>query len=304
MASAPSLESASPGKNGPAGPRYQLYVNAFDRTATMIIALLIMLGAAVAALAVIFFSNKFTTTIEPIAVVPVEASSPTGNQGFAEDPEPPGVEEAAELVEPQLEDTLDALTEMTLSDAIFTQETLDSVATEASQGEGQGDARQAGPGGDGVVERVPRWERWKIRFEPKSAGEFAAWLDQYKIRVGVLGRDNKVHVAWNFAGGSPQVESADPLQYNAWGQTVPADGPMPKLTQDLARKAGIMRHGRIALLFYPFEVESLLWSMEQQKNPFKDGNGQPDANRIRETVFTVLNESGQFKFHIIEQKYF
>ncbi|RIK81658.1 MAG: hypothetical protein DCC67_08005 [Planctomycetota bacterium] len=293
-----------PSTDQPSRPRYELSVNAFDRAATMIIALLIMLGASVAGLAVIFFSNKFTSRIEPIAVVPVEASSPTGNEGFAEEPEPPGMEEGLDLQEPALEDTLDTLSEVSLNDAIFTQETIDTAAREASQGEGLGDARQAGPGGDGVVERVPRWERWKIRFEPKSAAEFAAWLDYFKVRVGVLGRDNKVHVAWSFASGDIQTEAKEPIDYNAWGQTLPADGPMPKLTRDLARKAGILQHGRIALLFYPFEVETLLWTMEQQKNPFKDASGRPDANRVRETVFTVLSERGGFKFEIVDQKYF
>lgn len=303
MATAPTLTPATEEQQG-AAPRYELSVNAFDRTATMIIALLILLGVGVATLGIVFFSNKFNTTIEPIAVVPVEASSPTGNQGFADEPEPPGAEEAPELTEPQLEDTLDTLEEMSLNDAIFTKETLETAATEASQGEGKGDSRRAGPGGDGVVERVPRWERWKIRFEPKSPAEFAAWLDQYKIRVGVLGRDNQVHVAWNFAGGALQKEATPPTAYNAWGQTLPADGPMPKLTQDLARKADIMRLGRIALLFYPQEVEALLWTMEQANNKFKDANGQPDPNRVRETVFTVVNERGGFKFHIVDQKYF
>ena len=39
---------------------------------------------------------------------------------------------------------------------------------DAGKGQGKGDSRMAGPGGEGVVERVPRWERWKIRFEPES----------------------------------------------------------------------------------------------------------------------------------------
>jgi len=185
-----------------------------------------------------------------------------------------------------------------VSDAILSDKTIRAAGDEAGRGEGLGDARQAGPGGDGVVERVPRWERWKIRFEPSSAGDFAMWLDQFKIRVGVLGRDNKVHVAWGFKGGSPQVEAAEPKAYNAWGQTLPADGPMPALTQQLARQANIMQFGRIALLFYPFEVEALLYTLE------KEWNKSGDANKIRETVFTVVQSGGEYQFKVIDQKYF
>jgi len=286
----------SPEKS-PTRRRYQLSVNSYDRAATTVLAALILLGTAVVSLGIIFFANKFTSTVEPIAFVPVEASSPNANQGFAEEPEPPGVEDATELMEPQLQDTLDALTTMSLNEALLSDEAIDA-AEEAGKGEGLGDARQAGPGGDGVVERVPRWERWKIRWEPNSSTDFARWLDQYKIRVGVLGRDNKVHAAWNFTTGSPQVAAADPKEYAAWGQTVPADGPMPKLTADLARQVGILDKGSITVLLYPFEVERVLYTMEQAKNPSKD------PNKVRETVFTVIQSSAGFKFDIISQKYF
>lgn len=263
----------------------------------MVLASLVLVGTAVVGLAVLFFSNKFSTTIEPIAFVPVEASSPNANQGLAQDPEPPGMQEAAELMEPQLEDTLDALSMMALDEALLTEEVVDA-AEEAGKGDSLGDSRQAGPGGDGVVERVPRWERWKIRFEPKSPRDFAAWLDQFGIRVGVLGRDNKVHVAWDFTKGAAKTESVEPKNYNMWGQTIPADGPMPALTKDLARKAQILQRGPIALLFYPKAVEDRLWTTEQAHNKFKD------PNKVRETVFTVIQGSDGYQFQVIDQKYF
>ncbi|MCF6302672.1 MAG: hypothetical protein L3J13_05665 [Devosiaceae bacterium] len=156
----------------------------------------------------------------------------------------------------------------------------------------------AGPGGDGVIERVPRWERWKFRFEPESAAEFARWLDAYKIRVGVLGRDNKVYVAYNFSSGTPTVESDTTGKYNGWGRTVPTDGPMPRLIERFARKANIARHGSIRVLFFSFDVESILWTIE------KKYSNDRDVNTIRETVFTVTRDGGQYQFKVIDQKYF
>ncbi|NJO35402.1 MAG: hypothetical protein HC869_22260, partial [Rhodospirillales bacterium] len=139
---------------------------------------------------------------------------------------------------------------------------------------------------------------WKIRFEPKSAGEFARWLDQFQIRIGVLGRDNKVHLAWDFTKSSPQTESADPATYGGWGQTAPADGPMPALTANLARQAGVFGRGSIILLFHPKAVEDLLWTLEQEKNSMKD------PNKVRETVFTVVPQSDGYQFEVVSQKYF
>jgi hypothetical protein len=287
-----------------ADPTIKLSVSSFDRAATIVITSLVTVGTLVGLLALVFFANKFHSTPTPIAMVPVEATSPTGNNGFGTDPEPPGVPDAPELSEPQLGETLDALMSVDVlsavatSDAVVADQTVEAAGEAAGRGNGLGDARQPGPGNDGVIERVPRWERWKIRFEPNSAADFAAWLDQYKVRIGVLGRDNLVHVAWNFSGGSPTVEAKPPLDYAPWGQTIPADGPMPALTNQLARKAGILQFGRIALLFYPFDVERLLYTLEDARNPSRD------PNKIRETVFTVILMGDEFQFQVVDQRYF
>ncbi len=302
MAKTPSTVAPTP-QSQIAEP-VKLAVGAFDRAATLIITLLVTVGALVGVLALVFFADKFTSTPTPIALVPIEATSPTGNGGFGTDPEPPGVPDAPELSEPQLGETLDAMMSVDMmsavatSDAVIADRTIDAVGQASGRGNGLGDARTPGPGNDGVIERVPRWERWKIRFEPNSEADFAAWLDQFAIRVGVLGRDNQVHVAWGFTSGNPTVEAKPPLEYAGWGQTIPADGPMPALTKRLATNAGIMAFGRIALLFYPMEVETLLWTLENERN------ASHDPNKIRETVFTVVREGATFKFAIIDQKYF
>jgi hypothetical protein len=277
--------------------RYQLTVNAYDRTATLLITLLILVGFVVLGLVIIFFADKMITTVEPIPVVPVEATSPNANQGFAEEPDPPGAEDAPELSEPAVEEVLESLEFAANAEEVLLSDESIEAAEEAGKGKGLGDARMAGPGGDGVVERVPRWERWKIRFEPESAGEFARWLDFYKIEVGVLGRDNLVHYGFNFSQATPQRREGEPIKETR-GYTSAADGPMPALTEQLARKAGLARFGNIVLLFYPFEVESILWTME---NKHSEGR---DVNTIRETVFTVKRDGNNFNFEIIDQKYF
>jgi hypothetical protein len=302
MASAPPAPPPSATDDAPLTGRNPLKVSRYERTATLVIALLVVVGTLFLGLAIIFFSNKLGgPAVEPIAFVPMEGGgSPTANGGTGTDPEPPGVEDAPDLSEPALQDTLTAVASTTalVSDMMVTDTAAQSTAERAGKGKGLGDGRQPGPGGEGVVERVPRWNRWKIRFEPKSAADFAEWLDQFGIRVGVLGRDNKVHVAWGFSKGKPSVEAADPKTYANWGQTLPTDGPMPALTKDLARQANILQLGRIALLFYPFDVEKVLYTLESAQNKYKD------PNKIRETVFTVLHERNGFRFVVVEQKYF
>lgn len=280
--------------------KYQLTVNSYDRTATLLIALLIMVGVGVSGLLVVFFATRQFPTIEPIPVVPVEATSANANQGLANEPDPPGVEDAPDLSEPQLQDTLDALTAaVSMNEVLLSDEMLDAEK-EAGKGKGLGDSRMAGPGGDGVVERVPRWQRWKIRFEPESAGDFAQWLDYHKIEIGVLGRDNQVHYAYELSSNSPKSRTGDPSSETR-GYTSAADGPMPTLTNQLARKADVARHGAVVLLFYPFEIESILHTFERE---YAEKQGVNDVNKLRETVFTVIKERNNYTFQVIDQKYF
>jgi len=186
-----------------------------------------------------------------------------------------------------------------MNEVLLSDEMIDAEK-EAGKGKGLGDSRMAGTGSDGVVERVPRWQRWKIRFEPDSAGDFARWLDYHKIEIGVLGRDNQVHFAFDLSNNSPQSRSGDP-RTETRGYTSAADGPMPSLTNRLARKADIARHGTVVLLFYPFEVESLLYTLEKKYALKHNVN---DVNMLRETIFTVLPDRSKYTFQVIGQKYF
>lgn len=281
----------------PTAKKHQLTISAYDRTATIIIALLIVVGTLVGCLSLIFFANKNTITVPPIAVMPMEATSPTGNQGVSDEPDPPGSEEASELLDPQVGDVLESLSvAATASDVLLSDESLVANAR-AGHGKGLGDARMPGKGGDGVIERVPRWERWKIRFEPESQAEFERWLDYHKIEIGVLGRDNQVHYAFNLSKPAPDVRSANPTADNRF-YTSAADGPMPELTEKLARKADIAKLGSVILLFYPLEVESMLWNLEREYSKGRD------VNTIRETIFTVSRQGEQFAFEVADMRTF
>lgn len=292
-----TLPSSSSPVSASKQPDYQLTVNSYDRTASLIVALLVLVGCTVLGMAIVFFTGKFVHTIEPIPVVPVEATSPSANQGLAEDPDPPGIEEAPDLSEPQLQDTLETLTNAITNKQVLLSDELLEAEREAGKGKGLGDARMAGTGSGGVVERVPRWQRWQIRFEPDSLADFTRWLDYHKIEIGVLGRDNMVHYASNLSSNTAEVRQGEPTADNRF-YTSAADGPMPALTMDLARNADIARLGSIVLMFYPKPVEERLWILE------KEYSGDRDTNDIRQTVFTVVRDGNAFDFKVIDQKYF
>ena len=125
-------------------------------------------------------------------------------------------------------------------------------------------------------------------------------MDFHKIEIGVLGRDNLVYFAYEISSSSPKSRTGEPKK-EIRGYTSAADGPMPSLTIQLARKAGIARQGSVVLLFYPSEVESMLYLAEQAYASQQDIK---DVNLIRETVFTVVKERNKYSFQVVDQKYF
>ena len=109
--------------------------------------------------------------------------------------------------------------------------------------------------------------------------------------------DNLVYYGWDLSHSSPKVRQGKPAEENRFF-TSAADGPMPALTLDLARKANIARLGSTVLLFYPKQTEDLFWILEKQYS------GDRETNDIRATVFTVVRDGKKFAFEVIDQKYF
>jgi hypothetical protein len=277
---------------------YRLGVSAYDRASSMLIALLVLVGAFVLGLVIIYLSLRVVDRSVTVPVTLAEASRP-GNaaMGFARDIEPPGIEEAPELFEPQLPSTLSVIANAAASrEALLADDALPG-SLEASRGEGQGDSRQAGPGGEGAVERVARWERWQIRYlSPESVDIYAKQLDFFGIEVAALGADNQVHYAYNLSGPNPGVRVGSPAQENrirfAW-----RSGALEAADRQLLQQAGIRTEIRAILQFIPAELEARLLALEKS---YKNR----DVNDIRRTVFRVERVGDGFEFRVDEQEYF
>ena len=278
---------------------YRLPVNTYDRTVTLMTTLLIMAGLVVLGLLIIFTARRFVTDVT-LPQVSLEASSPKVNQGFEEDAQPAGLEDAPDLEKPKLSQTLHAVVRAVARDQSIHADVALNRDAPATRGKAPGERRTFGPEVEGDKERVPRWERWKVRFEPKDIAVYAAWLDYYKIRVAVLDRqNNKVHLAYNFQDGL-QMETAPPEQYPypAWNLLMPVDAPLPEMTLRLADRAGISGRGSIVRLLVPFDVERLLRSIESEYSPGRD------IDEVRETIFRVRTDGDGFRFEVMEQHYF
>jgi hypothetical protein len=278
--------------------QYRLGVSAYDRTSSLLIALLILVGMFVLGLVIIYLTLQLVDRSVTVPVSLAEATRPSNAaMGVARDIEPPGIEQAPELAVPQLPETLSAIADAVASrEALLAEEALQAYL-DASRGEGLGDGRQAGPGGEGAVERVPRWERWQIRYlSPESVDVYARQLDFFGIEVGALGTDNQVHYAYNLSKPSPDVRVGSPAEENRIRFTW-RSGALEAADRQLLQRAGIRSGIRAVLQFIPPELEARLLALEQ-------GYKGRDVNEIRRTVFRVEPDGEGYVFRVDAQEYF
>jgi len=275
--------------------KYRLRVNAYDRVSSWLVSLLIISMLTVAGLLIVYFTRQFIVASKAIPVTPVEAARQPADvmMGLKQDPEPPGIEEAPDLLEPQLQDTLSAVADAVASrTALLSDESIDASASTA-HGSGLGDVRQAGLDSQGESRREPSRE---IRFEPENLRQYAEFLDYFRIELGVLGRDNQIHYAYNLAKQVPDVRVGEPggedrLYMNS------ALGRFAALDRRLAKNAGITDRGQIILQFYPPETQAILYDLERREAAGR----RPEE--IRRTIFRVAPKGDEFEFSVDQQYY-
>jgi hypothetical protein len=280
--------------------RIRLAVSAYDRAAGWVVSLNILVGSAVLLAFLIWFSQAIELGSERSTVVLVESIAGRGDHaaGFERDIEPPGIEELEEETEPQVEQLLEAMTEVVTTQSAA----LDAMQTtmfSSNVGTGMGDSRPPGPLGEGD-DVIPRGERWEIRYLSNDLRAYAEQLDHFGIELGVIG------------GGEPLVEYAADLRkarpatrqgpgdqekrlYMIW-----TEGALRRFDQQLLRAAGLRTAGRIVVQFYPQAVEDRLAQIEME---YARQNGRTSVKQIKRTVFGVRRQGAKFEYYVISQVY-
>ncbi|MEZ6118635.1 MAG: hypothetical protein R3C28_18995 [Pirellulaceae bacterium] len=271
-------------------PPELLRTSAYDQVSSLLISLLILVGTAVAMLVVIFITGRVFRMPAPPMMLLVEEESGTQNPpGTAQDINEPGIEELEDLAEPDVKDTLAAVT-----DAVSTvAASLDAVeGVVATRGKGMGDNRKRGNGED----VIPRWERWEIRYTSTTLEAYAKQLEFFQIELGAISPARAAIEYATFRNGVPTKRPADPnveedRLYFSW------QGRASKFKdQDmtLLRQAGINTAGAIICQFYSKELEIVLANVELNKHgdrPLKD---------IKKTIFGIQPGGSGFEFVVVD----
>src|SRR5210317_284743 len=121
--------------------RAKLRLSRFDIVTSFFMALILFIGTFVFMLFVIWLTSRWSFPPKAIKPIPENPAGRGENpEGFERDFEPPGAEEVEELMEPTLQDTLEAVTDA-VSSVAGALATTDTAATATTSGTGAGDSR-------------------------------------------------------------------------------------------------------------------------------------------------------------------
>jgi len=287
-------------------PVAELRVSAYDKVASLLIASIILSFIAFLLLFIIWLTGRLVWTQKPISVELLEyAGRGDHAEGFERDMEEPGMEEMEELNEPQIEATLEAVTDVVTNQAAA----FDAIAMNAaasSSGSGMGDSRPPGPIGEGVTDVLPPWERWEIRFSTSGLKAYARQLDHFKIELAAFGGSPSVDYAYNLVKSKPDSRSGNPEEekriYMSWQE---GGGPLAQFDRQLISQAGIKITRRMIVQFYPKPTEQQLQDAEFQAAAERQGTTpqQLDPRTLQKTIFGVRSAGSGYEFHVIDQQF-
>jgi hypothetical protein len=278
---------------------YGLGVSRYDRVASMLIALLVLVGTSVVILFILWLSSQIFGGTVAVPVTLEEIGTGDGPLGgmqldaaMAEE-----LGQETDLDEPAVENTLAAI-----ADAVAHQQALlddPSLTEEAVAGRGgsTGDGRNpgigSGPGGTG------RARRWEVRFrEGNTLDTYARQLDYFKIELGVLLPNNRVAYAYNLTKPRPDSRIGPADQEKRYYLTWSNQAGLEQADRALLKQAGI-EGGQLILKFIPPELEAELLRLEQARA--RTANEPPE--NVRTTYFGIRSARGGYEFYVVDQTY-
>ncbi len=293
-----SPSSSAPLKNDTQAVK-EMQVSRYDNVSSLLLAMIGFVGFFVLLMFLVWLTTVITFREATVPIMLIEEPAGRGEaaEGYERDMAEPGLEELEELEEPQLEATLEAVT-----DAVTSQmASLDSISTDATmtgKGSGLGDSRSAGEGGEGE-DIIPRWERWQIQYAADNLAKYKSQLDYFKIELGAAGGGRpKIDYVANFTSGLKKRQGTSKEEkrlYMTWSR-----GALAKADRQIIASSGIPVSNRVVMQFYPEPTENLLATVELQ---FAQTKKITHVKFIRKTIFGVRQSGSQYQYYVIDQLY-
>jgi hypothetical protein len=265
-----------------------------DQVASFLLSTAIMIGLAVLLLGALFFLRNIREEAVPITIEEENFGRGENAAGFERDLEPPSADEVEQLNEPNVEQSLQNITEALTNISA----TLDTMAAT----HGKGDSRPAGPEGEGG-DMIPRYERWELRFTARDSKGYAEQLDFFNIELGAIG-GGVAHVDYlgKLVAGQVKRQGKGEDEKRLYFVNR-KDGPITKYERSFMDKAGIATTGRQILKLVPKVLEDELAVLEKQYG-IKERGPQVSAKDFAKTIFECQpGETKGFRWVVVEQRY-
>ncbi len=273
-------------------------VSTYDKTSAFLIASVMILGL-MTFLAFLIWLTLFEWGSAPTAVVlQEEAGNDDRPEGVAEDWQEPGVEEFPEVPEPQLADSLEALTE-SVSSVKARLEKYDGNAPLMGAGSGLGDIRASGPG-NGTGNALSEAKRWKIEYSATRVAEYAKQLDYFRVQLGAVSKTTpRIDLISDLTQSRPRSnytnKSEEKRIYFSY-----AASRLKRWDQALARRAGVTDvNTRDIVQFYEEDVRGNLRLLEAQYIA-KEGKTVIDVEKC---YFRVRPKGSGYEYYVHKVEY-
>ena len=270
------------------GKESKTAVSRYDLVSGFLVAAVGLVGFITGLLALLIFLNmEWDKEVEAEMFIFEDLAGFENPEGIAEDFEEPGVEELAEVEEPQLADALEMVT-----DAVSTTraaiEAVDGTAAQMGQGKGLGDKRQSGLGGGGTGKGNPA-EHWVVKYSTTSKEAYAAQLDYFKIEIGALSKQTTgVQYAYNLSASKPSFREGTRREEKRVYFKKPNNHPVLRWDKQLLEAAGASTANKYIFTFYPMATFQKLYNLEKAQLQ-RDGKQLTDVKRV---TFTVEGKKG------------
>ena len=246
---------------------FETKVSSYDRVSSMLVALVMLCGLAATIMFVMWLARNISFDKSlPIIAAPFEPVG-TGEfaEGIAEEFEEPGVEELADVPEPQLADAVESLTDAVSSVAANFAD-FDGTAELMGTGTGLGDSRARGPGGDGKGGKGGG-QRWQVHFVTTTLKAYGQQLDYFEIEIGSLHRSlPEIEYARNLGQPKPDRRAGDRAAEKKKGRlwlNWPKNSKLRAYDVQLLGMADItVDNKRLIIQFYPTKLQTELLQLE------------------------------------------
>jgi hypothetical protein len=281
-------------------PKVETKVSVYDRVSGMLVALVVLAGLIALALFMLWLTRVITIKPTPSESFLIDDLKAGGEQaeGVARDFEDPGVEELADVQEPQLADAMEAVTQAASSVQASVQ-AIDGNAALMGTGTGLGDSRGLGQGGDGNADALAPHERWELNYSTSSVRAYAAQLDFFEIELGAV-HPSKSDIT--YVKGLSKTKPDSHTGYRDEEKRtyfMHSSKTLRDFDRQLLEKArsGITK-GRLLVQFYPPALYKKLLDLEGRKK------GNRPWESIKRTVFEVKGSGNSFEFEVTRQEFF